>query len=81
MRTMTESAASASTGWVTGPVRSIAIAGRRFDLSLWEEQDALAWHWTITAPGVLALSGEAATERQAFDDACRAGRTLADLVG
>jgi len=56
------------------------LAGRRFDLALWEEPAQAAWHWSITAPGVLALSGEAASRTQAFDAARRAGLTLARLA-
>jgi len=77
---MTEIAISASAGSASRTARSLAIGGRRFDLTLWEDGGDGAWHWMITAPGVLALSGEAATERQALDDAQLAGRTLASLV-
>lgn len=77
---MNEIPVSASTGSASRTARSIMIAGRRFDLTLWEEPARDAWHWIITAPGVLALSGDAASELQALESACRAGRTLARLV-
>jgi hypothetical protein len=76
---MYESPIAASAGSASRNARSISIAGRPFDLTLWDEPERGAWHWTITAPGVLALSGDAASKLQALDAACRAGRTLARL--
>ena len=40
-----------------------------------------AWRWRIAAPGGLALSGAAASEFEAMDAACRAGRVLAACDG
>jgi hypothetical protein len=58
----------------------ILLAGRSFDLTLWQEPNSEAWHWTITAPGVLSLLGEAKTRSQAIDAGRRAGLTLARLA-
>jgi len=54
----------------------ITIDGKRFEIVLSEERGQ-SWHWIITAPGELALSGDAASEIQALAAACRAGRALA----
>jgi len=56
--------------------RPITIDGRPFEIIL-SEETSRSWHWIITAPGELALSGEAASEIQALASACRAGRALA----
>lgn len=77
---MTEFPISASAGSASRAACTLVIAGRRFDLSLWADGDQGAWHWMITAPGVLALAGESTSERKALEDARRAGRTLAQLV-
>ena len=60
-------------------IRPITIEGRRFELTL-REQTGGIWHWLITAPGKLVLSGDAASETQAFDSACSAGEALARLA-
>jgi hypothetical protein len=57
-------------------VRALSIDGKRFQITLCEETARL-WHWIIAAPGDLALSGEAASELQALNSACQAGRILA----
>jgi hypothetical protein len=63
----------------TGPlIRSLTIAGKAFEISV-SAQPQGGWHWLITAPGEIVLSGEAASEIQAIDCACRAGRALARL--
>jgi hypothetical protein len=60
-------------------IRSLTIAGKRFEMRV-EAQPEGGWHWLIAAPGEIVLSGEAASEMQAMDSACRAGRALARLV-
>ncbi len=60
-------------------IRSITIDGKAFELSV-REQAAGDWHWLITAPGQLVLSGTASSERQALDCAHRTGRALAQLA-
>jgi hypothetical protein len=60
-------------------IRSITIDGKAFELTV-REQAAGDWHWLITAPGQLVLSGAAASEMQALDSACRTGKALARLV-
>jgi hypothetical protein len=61
-------------------MQTLVLAGRRFDVTLWQEPGSEAWHWTITAPGVLTLLGEAPTRQQAVDAGRRAGLTLARLA-
>lgn len=56
--------------------RSLVIDGKRFEVVLLEEGSE-SWRWCITAPGELALSGEATSEIQALHRAGRAGRALA----
>jgi len=56
--------------------RSMTIDGKHFEITLLE-QPGCSWQWIITAPGELALSGDAASEIQALHCACRAGRALA----
>lgn len=60
--------------------RSMTIDGKRFELTVKEQPGRVSWHWIITAPGELVLSGEASSEMQALQSACRAGRALATLV-
>jgi len=60
-------------------VRSLTIEGKSFELSI-RQQAAGDWHWLITAPGQIVLSGAAASEMQALDSACRTGKALARLV-
>jgi len=57
-------------------VHSLVIEGKSFEITLTEET-VDAWRWRIGAPGGLALSGSAASEMQALDAACRAGRVMA----
>ncbi len=61
------------------PIRTIAIDGRTFELTV-REQAAGDWHWLITAPGQIVLSGAAPSETQAVDSACRTGEALARLA-
>lgn len=56
----------------------MTIDGKRFDITV-SEEPGQSWHWIIAAPGELALSGDAASEIQALNCACRAGRALARL--
>ncbi len=58
--------------------RTMTIDGKSFEITLLE-QPSQCWQWIITAPGELALSGAAASEMQALNSACRAGRALARL--
>lgn len=58
---------------------SITIDGKAFELSV-REQAAGDWHWLITAPGQLVLSGGAASETQALDSARQTGEALARLT-
>lgn len=60
-------------------VRSLVIDGKPFDITVRPQPEG-GWHWLIAAPGEIVLSGEAASEMQAMDSACRAGRALARLV-
>jgi hypothetical protein len=60
-------------------IRSLTIDGKQFELTVREQPDG-DWHWLITAPGELVLSGEAPSEMQAMQSACRAGRAFARLV-
>lgn len=59
-------------------IRSLTIDGKLFELTVREQSGE--WHWLITAPGQIVLSGDAPSEMQAMDSACRAGRALARLV-
>lgn len=59
-------------------IRSLAIGGKTFELIV-REQTAGDWHWIITAPGKIVLSGAAPSERQAVDSARRTGEALARL--
>ncbi len=60
-------------------IRSVNIDGKAFELSVREEA-AGDWHWLITAPGQLVLSGAARSEMQALASACRTGKALARLI-
>ncbi len=61
-------------------MRSMEIDGKRFDLTVREQPTQENWHWIISAPGELVLSGEAVSEMKAMRSACRAGRAFARLV-
>lgn len=58
--------------------RRLTIEGKRFELTVRPEGQR-AWHWLITAPGEIVLSGEAASEGQALASAWQAGQVLAWL--
>jgi hypothetical protein len=60
-------------------VRSLVIDGKRFELSV-SAAPAGDWHWLISAPGEIVLSGGAPSEIQAINSACRAGRALARVI-
>jgi hypothetical protein len=60
-------------------IRSVKIDGKHFELTVCVQPTQPKWHWIITAPGELALSGDADSEMQALQSACRAGRALARL--
>jgi hypothetical protein len=59
-------------------IRVLTIDGKRFEITLLAAGER-SWHWCITAPGELALSGDADSEIQALHLAGRAGRALARL--
>jgi hypothetical protein len=61
-------------------VRSVSIGGKPFELTVQEVPQHQSWRWIVTAPGELMLSGEAPSEMQALQSACRAGRALARVV-
>jgi hypothetical protein len=60
-------------------VRSMTIDDKRFELTVNEQPNQDNWQWIIAAPGEIVLSGEAKSEMQALQSACRAGRALARL--
>jgi hypothetical protein len=60
-------------------LRSLSIEGKTFELTV-REQAAGDWHWLITAPGQIVLSGGAPSETLAVDSARQAGEALARLV-
>lgn len=59
-------------------IKSLTIDGKSFELTVRQQHDG-DWHWLIAAPGELVLSGDAPSEMQAMQSACRAGRALARL--
>lgn len=61
-------------------MQSMTIEGKKFHLTVREQPSRETWHWIITAPGELVLSGEASSEIQALRSACRAGRAFARLA-
>jgi hypothetical protein len=56
-------------------MRSVMIDGTEFDVSAQEQSDG-GWHWLITAPGRLVLSGDAPNETHALLSAVDAGEAL-----
>jgi hypothetical protein len=60
-------------------IHPITLEGKTFELTL-REQACGHWHWLITAPGQLVLSGEAASETQARESACSTGQALVRLA-
>ena len=60
-------------------IQSMTIEGRHFELTV-REQPHGDWHWLITAPGQLVLSGDAASEILAQESARDAPRALARLA-
>jgi hypothetical protein len=60
-------------------IQSMTIEGRLFELTV-REQPHGDWHWLITAPGQLVLSGDAPSEVLAQEVACDAARALARLA-
>jgi hypothetical protein len=60
-------------------IRPMTIDGKHFELSL-RQQPCGAWHWLMTAPGKLVLSGDAGSETQAVDAAFDAGQALVRLA-
>ena len=57
----------------------MTIEGRLFELTV-REQPHGDWHWLITAPGQLVLSGDAPSEVLAQEVARDAARALARLA-
>jgi hypothetical protein len=60
-------------------IQPITINGKHFELTL-RQQPCGQWHWLMTAPGQLVLSGDAASEAQALEVAHGAGQTLAQIA-
>jgi len=60
-------------------IQPLTIDGKRFELTL-RQQPCGQWHWLMSAPGQLVLSGDAASEAQAFEVAHGAGQVLARMV-
>ena len=56
-------------------MRSVMIDGTEFDVRAQEQSDG-GWHWLITAPGRLVLSGDAPNETHALFSAVKAGEAL-----
>ena len=56
-------------------IQPITIDGKRFELTL-RQQPCGQWHWLMSAPGQLVLSGNAASEAQALEVARGAGQAL-----
>ena len=56
-------------------IQPITIDGKRFELTL-RQQPCGQWHWLMSAPGQLVLSGNAASESQALEVARGAGQAL-----
>lgn len=60
-------------------IQPITIDGKRFELTL-RQQPCGQWHWLMSAPGQLVLSGNAASEAQALEVARGAGQALARVA-
>jgi hypothetical protein len=60
-------------------IQPITIDGKRFELTL-RQQPCGQWHWLMSAPGQLVLSGDAASEAQALEVARGAGQALARVA-
>src|SRR5258708_29393892 len=60
-------------------IQSMTIEGRHFELTV-REQPHGDWHWLITAPGQLVLSGDAPSELLAQEAARDTARALARLA-
>lgn len=60
-------------------IQPLTIDGKRFELTL-RQQPCGQWHWLMTAPGQLVLSGDAASEAQALELAQGAGQALARMI-
>jgi hypothetical protein len=60
-------------------IRSLTLDGKEFELTVRQEPEGI-WHWLITAPGELVLSGDAGSEVEALECACQLGRALARLA-
>ena len=60
-------------------IRPMTIDGKRFELTL-RQQPCGQWHWLMSAPGQLVLSGNAGSEAQALEVARGAGQALARLT-
>jgi hypothetical protein len=58
--------------------KPMIIDGKRFELTLREQMDG-EWHWLMTAPGQIVLSGGAANETQALQSAWSVGEALVRL--
>ena len=60
-------------------IQPMTIDGKRFELTLLQ-QPCGQWHWLMSAPGQLVLSGNAASEAQALEVARGVGQTLAQIA-
>jgi len=60
-------------------IQSMTIEGKHFELTV-REQPHGDWHWLITAPGQLVLSGDAPSEVLAQQSARDTARALARLA-
>jgi hypothetical protein len=58
-------------------VDQLSIKDRTFRLTLCEDGPS-GWHWMLAAPGELLLSGEAASQDLAVEEARAAGRFWAE---
>ena len=60
-------------------IQPLTIEGAVFEFSLQQQIDG-RWHWLMTAPGKLVLSGEAPDEVQALSFAQSAGEALRKMT-
>jgi hypothetical protein len=60
-------------------IQPMTVDGKRFELTVCEQPHG-GWHWFITAPGQLVLSGNAPSEGLAQQSARDTARALARLA-
>jgi hypothetical protein len=61
------------------PIGSRGSDGKPIDLTLHQERSG-SWHWLMTIPGLLVLSGSAPSESAAIDSARSVAEALAQLL-